>query len=123
MRTAEAEAAAAEIATGGRVIAIQADVAGADAVARMVVRTEAELGPVSILVNKCRRIFLTRRFAMELGRRGVTVNAVGRAGSSLRWHELDAARRSSRCEFGSVPQCNVDETPAVSLRSHWRCPN
>ena len=49
---AEAEAAAAEIAaTGGRVIAIQADVADADAVARMVVRTEAELGPVSILVN------------------------------------------------------------------------
>ena len=51
-RTAEAEAAAAEIAaTGGRVIAIQADVADADAVARMVARTEAELGPVSILVN------------------------------------------------------------------------
>jgi 3-oxoacyl-[acyl-carrier protein] reductase len=51
-RTAEAEAAAGEIAaTGGRVIAIQADVADADAVARMVVRTEAELGPVSILVN------------------------------------------------------------------------
>ena len=51
-RTAEAEAAAAEIAAaGGRVIAIQADVADADAVARMVARTEAELGPVSILVN------------------------------------------------------------------------
>jgi 3-oxoacyl-[acyl-carrier protein] reductase len=51
-RTAEAEAAAAEIAaTGGRVITIQADVADADAVARMVARTEAELGPVSILVN------------------------------------------------------------------------
>jgi 3-oxoacyl-[acyl-carrier protein] reductase len=48
----EADAAAGEIAaTGGRVIAIQADVADADAVARMVVRTEAELGPVSILVN------------------------------------------------------------------------
>jgi 3-oxoacyl-[acyl-carrier protein] reductase len=51
-RAAEAEAAAAEIvATGGRAITIQADVADADAVARMVVRTEAELGPVSILVN------------------------------------------------------------------------
>jgi 3-oxoacyl-[acyl-carrier protein] reductase len=51
-RTAEAEAAVTEIAaTGGRVIAIQADVADADAVARMVVRTEAELGVVSILVN------------------------------------------------------------------------
>ncbi len=51
-RTAEAEAVAAEIAAaGGRVIAIQADVADADAVARMVVRTEAEPGSVSILVN------------------------------------------------------------------------
>lgn len=51
-RTAEAEAVADEIAAeGGRVIAIQADVADADAVERMVVRTEAELGSVSILVN------------------------------------------------------------------------
>jgi 3-oxoacyl-[acyl-carrier protein] reductase len=145
--TPEAEAAAAEIAVaGGRVIAIQADVADADAVARMVARTEAELGPVSILVNnagvsspatlesydpaamarmrrvnvdgvihtiravapgmqergygrivniasnaaigtalpgttfyaatKAEVLILTRRFAMELGLRGVTVNAV-----------------------------------------------
>jgi NAD(P)-dependent dehydrogenase (short-subunit alcohol dehydrogenase family) len=51
-RTAEAEAAAGEIAEmGGRVIVIQADVADADAVMRMVSRAEAELGPVSILVN------------------------------------------------------------------------
>ena len=51
-RAAEAEAAADEIAaTGGRVIAVQADVADVDAVARMVARTEAELGPVSTLVN------------------------------------------------------------------------
>src|SRR5258708_39567761 len=51
-RAVEAEAAAGEIAaTGGRVIAVQADVADADGVARMVARTEAELGPVSILVN------------------------------------------------------------------------
>ena len=51
-RTAEAEAVAAEIAAaGGRVIAIQADVADADAVARMAARVEAELGPVGILVN------------------------------------------------------------------------
>jgi 3-oxoacyl-[acyl-carrier protein] reductase len=50
--TPETEAVASEIAlTGRRVIAIQADVADADAVARMVVRAEAELGPVSILVN------------------------------------------------------------------------
>ena len=146
-RVAEAEAAAAEIAAaGGRIIAIQADVADADAVARMVVRTEVELGPVSILINnagvsapatlesydpvamarmrrvnvdgvihtiraaapgmqergygrtvdiasnaaigtalpgttfyaatKAEVLILTRRFVMELGRRGVTVNAV-----------------------------------------------
>jgi 3-oxoacyl-[acyl-carrier protein] reductase len=51
-RAVEAEAAAGEIAaTGGRVIAVQADVADAHAMARMVARTEAELGPVSILVN------------------------------------------------------------------------
>ena len=48
-----AETAAHEIAAaGGRVIAVQADVADADAVARMIARTEGELGPVSILVNK-----------------------------------------------------------------------
>ena len=57
--TAEAQAAAAEIAAaGGRVIAFQADVADADAVARMVARTEAELGPVSVLVNNAA---ITRR--------------------------------------------------------------
>src|SRR6202047_2651935 len=51
-RAVEAEAAAGEIAaTGGRGIAVQADIAAADAGARMVARTEAELGPVSILVN------------------------------------------------------------------------
>ena len=146
-RAAEAETAAGEIAAaGGRVIAVQADVADPDAVSRMVVRTEAELGPVSILVNnaglsspatlesydsaamarmrrvnvdgvihtiravapgmqrrgygrivniasnaaigtalpgttfyaatKAEVLILTRRLAMELGRRGITVNAV-----------------------------------------------
>jgi NAD(P)-dependent dehydrogenase (short-subunit alcohol dehydrogenase family) len=51
-RAAEAEAAADEIAaTGGRVIAVRADVADVDTVARMVARTESELGPVRILVN------------------------------------------------------------------------
>jgi 3-oxoacyl-[acyl-carrier protein] reductase len=50
--TAEAEAAANEIvAKGGRVIAIRADVADPGAVAQMVARTEAELGPITILVN------------------------------------------------------------------------
>jgi 3-oxoacyl-[acyl-carrier protein] reductase len=144
---AEAETAADEItAAGGRVIAIQADVADAYAVTRMVARTKAELGPVSILVNnagvslpatlesydpaamarmrqvnvdgvintvravapgmkergygrivniasnaaigtalpgttfyaatKAEVLILTRRFAMELGRSGITVNAV-----------------------------------------------
>ena len=42
----------AQIATaGGRAIAVAADVADSAAVEAMVVRTEAELGPVTILVN------------------------------------------------------------------------
>jgi 3-oxoacyl-[acyl-carrier protein] reductase len=179
-RVAEAEGAAAEIAaTGGRVSAIQADVADADAVARMVPRTEAELGPVSILVNnagvsspatlesydpaamarmrqvnvdgvihtvravapgmqdrgygrivniasnaaigtalpgttfyaatKAEVLILTRRFAMELGRRGITVNAVApgwivtemaRAGGSEEEFETRVRNLSERTMVG-----------------------
>jgi 3-oxoacyl-[acyl-carrier protein] reductase len=157
-RKDEAEAVVAEIAgAGGRAIAVQADVADADAVARITTRAEAELGPVSILVNnagvsvtatletydpvameRMRRInvdgvihtiravaagmrqrgygriiniasnaaigtalpgstfyaatkaevlILTRRFAMELGRSGITVNAVAPG-----WIVTDMAR-------------------------------
>ncbi len=146
-RADAAEALIAEIAaTGGRAIAVAADVAEAAAVETMVARTEAELGPVTILVNnagvfwqgtldtydrkqvsrmrqvnvdgvihatravmggmrarrygrivnvssvaaigtalpgnafyaatKAEVVILTRRFAMELGPHGVTVNAV-----------------------------------------------
>ena len=47
-----AEAVVAEIATaGGRAIAVAADVADSTAVEAMVARAEAELGPVTILVN------------------------------------------------------------------------
>src|SRR5947209_11136143 len=47
-----AEALLAEIAAaGGRAIAVEADVAEAAAVEAMVARAEAELGPVTILVN------------------------------------------------------------------------
>ena len=47
-----AEALVAEIAaSGGRAIGVAADVADAAAVETMVARAEAELGPVSILVN------------------------------------------------------------------------
>jgi NAD(P)-dependent dehydrogenase (short-subunit alcohol dehydrogenase family) len=146
-RRAEAEAVTAEIAaTGGRAVAVRADVAEAEAVARMAARVEAELGPPTILVanaglsiratlesydpaamaqmrrvnvdgvihavravvpgmrqrgygrivviasnaaigtalpgttfyaaTKAELLILTRRFAMELGRSGITVNAV-----------------------------------------------
>jgi 3-oxoacyl-[acyl-carrier protein] reductase len=48
----EAEAVVAEMATaGGRAIAIAADVADSAAVEGIVTRAEAELGPVTILVN------------------------------------------------------------------------
>ncbi len=51
-RADAAEEVAAEVrAQGGRAIAVGADVADADAVAAMVARVEAELGPISILVN------------------------------------------------------------------------
>jgi 3-oxoacyl-[acyl-carrier protein] reductase len=157
-RKDEAEAVVGEIAgAGGQAIAVQADVADAGAVARMTTRAEAELGPVSILVNnagvsvtgtletydpvameRMRRInvdgvihtvravaagmrqrgygriiniasnaaigtalpgstfyaatkaevlILTRRFAMELGRSGITVNAVAPG-----WIVTDMAR-------------------------------
>src|SRR6201987_1750006 len=67
-RAVEAEAAAGEIAaTGGRVIAVQADVADADAVARMVARTEAELGPVGILVT-CPRFGTVKLAESTLGK-------------------------------------------------------
>lgn len=48
----DAEALVAEIAAeGGRAMAVAADVAASAAVEAMIARTEAELGPVSILVN------------------------------------------------------------------------
>jgi 3-oxoacyl-[acyl-carrier protein] reductase len=48
----EAEAVVAEIATGGgRAIAVAADVADSAALDAVVARAEAELGPVTILVN------------------------------------------------------------------------
>ena len=51
-RAADAEAVATAIrALGRRALAIAADVADGEAVARMVARAEAELGPVAILVN------------------------------------------------------------------------
>jgi 3-oxoacyl-[acyl-carrier protein] reductase len=178
-RTAEAEAASAEIAAaGGRVIALQADVADAAAVARMVVRTEAELGPVRFLVSnagvsspatlesydpaatarmrrvnvdgvihtiravapgmkergygriiniasnaaigtalpgttfyaatKAEVLILTRRLAMELGRRGVTVNAVAPG-----WIVTDMARVDRNEEEFQARVRNMSERTMV----------
>jgi len=177
---AAAQTAADEIAAaGGRVIAIQADVADADAVARMVAQTEAELGPVSILVNnagvsspatlesydpaalahmrqvnvdglihtvravtpgmkergygrivniasnaaigtalpgttfyaatKAEVLILTRRFAMELGRNGITVNAVAPG-----WIVTEMARAGrSEQEFEAAHVRNMSERTMV----------
>src|SRR3984957_2976750 len=67
-RAVEAEAAAGEIAaTGGRVIAFQADVADADAVARMVTRTDAELGRHDRR-RDCRSLHSINCFAAKRGR-------------------------------------------------------
>ncbi len=158
-RATEAEALRADIvAAGGRAATLQADVADPAAVAGMFAKVEAELGPVSILVNnagvsapstlesydaaalermravnvngvihtvravmdgmktrdygrivniasnaaigtalpgttfyaatKAEVLILTRRFAMELGRSGITVNAVCPG-----WIVTDMARR------------------------------
>jgi NAD(P)-dependent dehydrogenase (short-subunit alcohol dehydrogenase family) len=157
---------------------LQADVADADAVARMVVRTEAELGPVSILVNnagvsspatlesydpaamarmrqvnvdgvihtiravapgmqergygrivdiasnaaidtalpgttfyaatKAEVLILTRRLAMELGRRGVTVNAVAPG-----WIVTDMARVDRNEEEFQARVRNMSERAMV----------
>src|ERR1700730_1619860 len=83
-RADEAEAAAGEIAaTGGRVIAFQADVADADAVARMVTRTDAELGPVSILVNNA-----GVSSPATLESYGAIGNQAARGGFSVRYQRL-----------------------------------
>jgi 3-oxoacyl-[acyl-carrier protein] reductase len=183
-RKDEAGAVVAEIAgAGGQAIAVQADVADAGAVARMTARAEAELGPVSILINnagvsvtgtletydpvameRMRRInvdgvihtiravaagmrqrgygriiniasnaaigtalpgstfyaatkaevlILTRRFAMELGRSGITVNAVApgwivtdmaRAGCSDEEFEARVRMVSERAMVGRTGQ-------------------
>jgi 3-oxoacyl-[acyl-carrier protein] reductase len=183
-RKDEAGAVVAEIArAGGKAIAVQADVADAGAVVRMTTRAEAELGPVSILVNnagvsvtatletydpvamgRMRRInvdgvihtiravaagmrqrgygriiniasnaaigtalpgstfyaatkaevlILTRRFAMELGRSGITVNAVApgwivtdmaRAGCSDEEFEVRVRMVSERAMVGRTGQ-------------------
>jgi len=181
-RAVEAEAAAGEIAaTGGRVIAFQADVADADAVARMVTRTDAELGPVSILVNnagvsspatlesydpaamarmrrvnvdgvihttravargmqergygrivniasnaaigtalpattfyaatKAEVLILTRRFAMELGRRGITVNVVAPG-----W--IVDRNGECRTQRGGLPSARSEYERADNGRTH-----
>jgi NAD(P)-dependent dehydrogenase (short-subunit alcohol dehydrogenase family) len=193
--TAEAEAAANEIvANGGRVIAIQADVADPGSVAQMVARTEAELGPVSILVNnagtslpatledydpaamarmrqvnvdgvihtiravspgmkqrgygrivniasnaaigtalpgttfyaatKAEVLILTRRLAMELGRDGITVNAVApgwivtemaRAGRSEQEFETRVRNMSERTMVGRTGRPDDIANAAVFL--------
>src|SRR5207249_3095428 len=76
-----AEAVVAEIATaGGRAIAVAADVAEPAAVEAMVTRTEAELGPVTILVNNAGVAWqgtLDTYDRKQVGRmRGITVNGV-----------------------------------------------
>src|SRR5205085_1443868 len=109
-RAVEAEAAAGEIAaTGGRVIAFQADVADADAVARMVTRTDAELGPVSILINNAgvsspatlqsydpAAMARMRRVHVDGGLHTIRAVARGHAGTRLRPHRQHRLQRRDR---------------------------
>jgi 3-oxoacyl-[acyl-carrier protein] reductase len=177
--TSDADAVAADIrTTGGRAIVVQADVADAESVDRMVTRAETELGPLTILVNnagissggagsletydaarmarmravnadgvihtvravapgmkargygrivniasnaaigtslagttfyaasKAEVLILTRRFAMELGRSGITVNCVAPG-----WVVTEMTRAGhSEAEF-------ADRVKAMSERS------
>jgi 3-oxoacyl-[acyl-carrier protein] reductase len=177
----QAEAVVAQIATaGGRAIAVAADVANPTALDAMVARAEAELGPVTILVNnagvawrgtldtydrdqvaqmrqvnvegvihatravmermraqsygriinmasiaaigtalsgnafyaatKAEVVILTRRFALELGQHGITVNAVA---PGFRSHRHDAAgpRRGRLARHGASLRCTSDDGP------------
>ena len=167
-------------AAGGRAIAVKADVADAAGVQAMVTRTQAELGPITILVNnagiswqgtldsydrnevarmravnvegvihatravmggmrarrygrivnissiagigtalsgnafygatKAEVIILTRRFALELGSHGITVNAVA---PGFRAHRPDPARPRGRrlARHGRTLRRTCDDGP------------
>ena len=178
-QAAPADALVAEIAaSGGRAIAVGADVADAGAVLAMLKRVEAELGPVGILVNnagvsapatldtydeaaldrmrrvnvngvihtvravmegmkargygrivniasnaaigtalpgttfygatKAEVLILTKRFAMELGRSGITVNAVAPG-----WIVTDMARRGASEEAFAARVASMRERTMV----------
>ena len=178
-QAAPADALVAEIAaSGGRAIAVGADVADAGAVLAMLKRVEAELGPVGILVNnagvsapatldtydeaaldrmrrvnvngvihtvravmegmkargygrivniasnaaigtalpgttfygatKAEVLILTKRFAMELGRSGITVNAVAPG-----WIVTDMARRGATEEAFAARVASMRERTMV----------
>jgi 3-oxoacyl-[acyl-carrier protein] reductase len=178
-QAAPADALVAEIAaSGGRAIAVAADVADAGAVQAMLRRVEAELGPVGILVNnagvsapatldtydeaaldrmrrvnvngvihtvravmegmkargygrivniasnaaigtalpgttfygatKAEVLILTKRFAMELGRSGITVNAVAPG-----WIVTDMARRGATEEAFAARVASMRERTMV----------
>ena len=87
-----AEAVVAEIATaGGRAIAVAADVARSAAAEAMIARTEAELGPVTILVNNAG---LARQGTLDTYNR----EQVGR----MREVNVDGVIHATRAVMGSM---------------------
>ena len=84
---------------GGRAIAVGADVADADAVAAMVAQVEAELGPVSILVNNAGIAWSATIDGWEpAGARAAAARSTSTASSmpSVRWPAACASARYGR---------------------------
>jgi NAD(P)-dependent dehydrogenase (short-subunit alcohol dehydrogenase family) len=103
-----AEAVVAEIATAdGRAIAVAADVAEPAAVEAMVTRTEAELGPLTILVNNAGVAWrgtldtYDRKQVARMRRVNQFVNNTGLSDGARQWLHLNIGRPGCRTEFSN----------------------
>jgi 3-oxoacyl-[acyl-carrier protein] reductase len=101
-RAEEAEASAADVReAGGRAITAQADVGDADDVERLVSRAEAELGPVTILVNNA----------------GLAIQA------KLEDYDPDAMARMRRTNVDGVIHTTRAVAPGMRARGYGRIVN
>jgi len=110
-----AEAVVAEIASaGGRAIAVAADVADSAAVEAIVARTEAELGPVTILVNNA-----------GVAWQGTLDTYEQEQVARMRRVNVDGVIHATRAVIGSAhrcPACPCQATPALFTGFIWPWP-